>query len=206
MTSRKLLPPGSRPPLGSPGGGGFSVYLAMIAVSIFEGMILTMLTSTYAETMGLMSDVFLCEQPMVGRLFCVIDDEMTISDLLAFVLAVFSISVPLVIWHEVIEQRIIEEPGAWFAIPSNRVIAAVSLALLALVCALEAVNIYTLIARQVAGGPFQTVDPNPLIDFLANNRGLGIFVALLVTVVNIVVALLTVRATHALKKSLKGEL
>ena len=165
---------------------------------------LIMLFGVYSETMGMLSDVYLCDLPGVGGIFCAIDEEMTVSHLLAFLLAVFSVAIPMAIWSEVITLRIYEDPQAWLIKPTNRVFALIALGIYAIVFALETVNLYTLIARESIGGPFMTTNANPLMEFLAANQGLGIFVAALVAIVNTVLALLTVRAAHTLIDARKG--
>lgn len=178
--------------------------VGLLLVGALEACMGIMLYGAYSETMGMMSDVYLCDLPAIGGIFCSLDDEMTVSHLLAFLLAVFSIVVPMGIWSEVIKQRIYEDPQSWLTKPTNRAYAIIALALYALVFALETVNLYTLIARESIGGPFATNDTNALMSFLADNQGLGIFVAALVAVVNTVLALLTVRAAYTLKETMKG--
>jgi|GEM_PF-2822735 len=68
----------------------------------------------------MMSDVYLCDLPAVGNIFCALDDEMTVSHLLAFLLAVFSIAVPIGIWSIIISEKIYEDPQAWLVKPTNR--------------------------------------------------------------------------------------
>ena len=192
-----------------PGGSGLSLLalLGFILATALELLMLVLLFGTYAETMGMLSDVFLCDQPAIGRLFCVIDNEMTVSHLLALMLAIFSVAMPMVVWNEVIGQKIMDDPQLWISKPANRILAGIGLALLLLVFTLETVNIYTLIAREQIGGPFQTAQaPNQLMEFLAANQGLGIVVAGLVAVVNAALGFLAVRAAHSLKASLYGGL
>lgn len=182
--------PGDGPRIGA--------ILVVAMCCALEGGMLILLYGTYSETMGMMSDVYLCDLPGIGRAFCAIDDEMTVSHLLALLLAIFSIAVQLAIWSEFLRQRIYEDPQGWFAVPTNKVYAAIALGLFGIIFALETVNLYTLIARETIGGPFMSTDMNPLMEFLAANQGLGIFVAILVALVNAVLALLTVRTVHAL--------
>ncbi|AJE47968.1 hypothetical protein SAMN05443573_102243 [Celeribacter indicus] len=160
---------------------------------------LVLLASTYTETMGLISGQYLCDLPGFGGLFCVIDEDMTVSHLLAFLLAVFSVAVPMMIWSAVLDENIHEDPRAWLASPMNRVKAGMAGIVYGAVIALEVVNLYTLIAQETAPNPFGgSQDASPMMDFLAQNQGLGIFVALLIALVNTVLALLTVRASRSL--------
>lgn len=180
----------------------WGAIVVLVFTATLEGSMLIMLFGAYSETMGMMSDVYLCDLPAVGKIFCALDDEMTVSHLLAFLLAVFSIAVPIGIWSIIISEKIYEDPQAWLVKPTNRAYAIIAVMLYALVFILETVNLYTLIARETIGGPFNTQAANPLMSFLADNQGLGIFVAALVAVVNTVLALMTVRAVHSLKNSL----
>lgn len=205
------MPPRKTFTSSSPGflpGGGFPFLplLGFALAMVLKLLMLAVLFGTYAETMGMLSDVFLCDLPGIGRMFCAIDDEMTVSHLLALMLAIFSIAVPMMIWNEVLSQNIFADPQSWICKPGNRVLAGIALAMMALVFGLETVNIYTLIARaQMGGGPFQTVQQgNQLMDFLAANQGLGVFVAGLVAVVNAALGFLAVRAAHKLKAALSG--
>ena len=200
----KYKPDFTMPDAGPPGAFPVGAALALAGTVLLEAAMLIMLYGAYSETMGMMSDVYLCDLPGAGKLFCGIDEEMTVSHLLAFLLAVFSIAVPIAIWAEVFSRRILDDPQAWFSKPTNRAYAMIALAVYGLVFALETVNLYTLIARESAGGPFMTTVANPLMEFLSRNQGLGIFVAGLVAVVNTVLAFLTVRAAHSLKHALGG--
>ncbi|WP_172332132.1 hypothetical protein [Mangrovicoccus sp. HB161399] len=184
-----------------PGGGGprFKQIAVFVLVASLELSILVLLASTYTETMGLISGQYLCDLPGFGGLFCFIDEDMTVSHLLAFLLAVFSVAVPMMIWSAVLEEGIHEDPRAWLANPMNRVKAGMAGLVYAAVIALEVVNLYTLIAQQTGPNPFgDKQDASPMMDFLAQNQGLGIFVALLFALVNTVLALLTVRASRSL--------
>ncbi|MBN9889379.1 hypothetical protein [Salipiger abyssi] len=186
-----------------PGGGvpNFKAVAGFVLAVLLELSMLILLASTYTETMGLASNQYLCDLPGAGGLFCIIDEDMTVSHLLAYLLAVFSISVPIMIWSAVLDEDIHEDPRSWLASPMNRVKAGVAGLVYAAVVALEATNLYTLIAQQSAPGPWaKPQDASPMMDFLAQNQGLGIFVALLIVLVNAVLALLTVRATRSLTK------
>ncbi len=202
MTSRRKpvarLNPGfpqNRPPIGE--------ALGLFVLGLIDLLMLGVLFGTYAETMGMLSDVYLCDLPLMGAPFCALDEEMTVSHLLALLLAIFSIAVPIAIWNEMFRQNIFDDPQGWIAKPANRIYAAIALSVYALVVLLEVVNLYTLIAQQSTGGPFITHDQPPLMAFLAQNQGLGVFVAGLVAVVNTVLAFLTVRAARSLKQSME---
>lgn len=194
---RPNLPPQAYMPGG--GGPGPKALAGFTLAVLLELSMLVLLASTYTETMGLASNQYLCDLPGAGGLFCALDEDMTVSHLLAFLLAVFSVAVPIMIWSAVLDENIHEDPRSWLASPMNRVKAGMAGVVYAAVIALEVVNLYTLIAQQSAPNPFGVShDQAPMMDFLAQNQGLGVFVALLIALVNTVLALLTVRATRAL--------
>lgn len=187
-------PPGEDPSIGK--------YIALGFLILIELAMATVLFGTYSETMGYASDLYLCDLPGPGRLFCHIDEDMTVTHLLAFLLAIFSIAVPMAIFNEAFRQGVFDDPQGWWARPTNRVYAGIALGVFALVFALETVNIYTLIAQQSMSSVFaSTAQTSALMDLLANNQGLGVFIAALVAVVNAVLGLLTVRAARALNPS-----
>lgn len=197
----KNLRPNLPPEAYLPGGSGLRIKAVAVfgLTALLEFSMLVMLASTYAETMGLASKQYLCDLPGVGTLFCIIDEDMTVSHLLAYLLATFSVAVPIMIWSAVLDENIHEDPRGWLASPMNRVKAGVAGIVYASVIALEVVNLFTLIAQETAPGPFPgPQDQAPMMDFLAQNQGLGIFVALLIAMVNTVLALLTVRASRNL--------
>lgn len=204
MTKPKLLPPGLSP---HDGGGGprFGQYLILTGLIIVELAMLTLFGTTFSETMALMGDVYLCDQPVIGALFCAIDEDMTATHLLAWLLAIFCIAVPMAIWNEVFKQNVLADPGLWLSNPTNRVYAIIFAILLVLIVALEAANIYPLVARQSIGGPFQSTDEtSAIMELLANNQLLGGFVAILVAIMNTALAFLTIKIAHDIKNSMKG--
>jgi len=175
--------------------------MAMAAGCIFiELAMLILFMGTYLETLGLMSHAYLSELPLIGGLFGWLDPEMTISHLLAFLLAIFSVAVPLFIWSVVLDQKVYENPQGWISDPTNRVYAILAAIVYGLVFALETVNLYTLIAQNsmAAAGPFPASAQSPIMEMLAGNQGLGVFIAVLIAVVNTLVALLTVITAKAL--------
>ncbi|MEM9146743.1 MAG: hypothetical protein AAGC57_11125 [Pseudomonadota bacterium] len=67
------------------------------------------------------------------------------------------------------------------------------------------VNLYTLIAQASVGGfGMASGTASALTQFLAENQGLGVFVAVLFAVVNTVVALMTVIAMNTINDMRKG--
>lgn len=193
------------------GGGGNSRppnpadYIKLGAVLFLEGAMLTLFLGAFSETMGFASNVLLSELPGVGKLFAIIDEDATVSHLLAFLLAVFSVAVPIMIWSVVLAEKVYLDHQRWLANPVNRVRAIVALALYATVFLLEVVNFYTLIAQQSAGNPFAAVtDLDPLTRFIAQNKVLGIFVSVLIAVVNLFLGLLTVVTAQSISQHKKG--
>lgn len=176
-----------------------------VAVVFVEAAMLTLMYGVFSETMGLASNVYLSELPGIGKLFGLIDEEATVSHLLAFLLAVFSVAVPIMIWSVVLAEKVHLDHQAWLANPVNRVRAIVGLSLYGAVFLLEVLNLYTLIAQQSAANPFGAVqDLDPLMAFLAQNKALGVFISILIALVNLVLGLLTVTTAHNLTQNRKG--
>lgn len=174
---------------------------------LMEGSMGVLFYGVFSETMGLASNIYLCDLPGIGRPFCALDENASVSHLLAFLLAVFSISVPMMIWATIIRERIDIDPRAWLARPINRMRAGLALSVYGAVVLLEVVNLYTMIAQQTVGNPFGAAvggGHSTLTTFLAENQGLAIFVAILIAKVNVVLALITVRTSLALKSVMRG--
>lgn len=176
-------------------------WLGLAFAGLLEGAMLLLFFGVFTETMGLASEQFLSELPGIGGLFEIIDEDATVSHLLAFLLAVFSVAVPLMIWNTFLEEKVHLNPQQWLSDPVNRVKAILAGIVYGAVVLLEVVNLYTLIARETATGPFASAAPtDALTEFLADNQALGIFVALLIALVNTVLALITVRTAHSMKR------
>jgi hypothetical protein len=177
----------------------------LVGVLLVEASMLTLMYGVFSETMGLASNVYLSELPGIGKLFGLIDEEATVSHLLAFLLAVFSVAVPIMIWSVVLDEKVHLDHQAWLANPVNRMRAIFGLSLYGAVFLLEVLNLYTLIAQQAASNPFGGVqDLDPLMAFLAQNKALGVFISILIAVVNLVLGLMTVLATHNVTRQRKG--
>jgi hypothetical protein len=209
-STTKLLPSGSSFTQAAPEKrSGQRSWLGLAGfgfAALLEDAMLLLLFGVFTETMGLASDQYLSELPVVGPLFEMIDEDATVSHLLAFLLAVFSVAVPLTIWNTVLEEEIHLNPKLWLVPPMHRVKAVLGLSVYAVVVLLEVVNLYSLIAKQTAPSAFGPAhEPDALTAFLADNQGLGIVIALLIALVNTVLALITVRAARALHTSDKGE-
>lgn len=180
--------------------------IGLAVTGLLELLMLLLFYGTYNETLGLMPGLYLCDLPGAGAIACQLTPDMTVSNLLAFLLAVFSIAVPIVIWGAVLEQRILQETGAWLDSPGNRVWLVLGILVYALVFALETVNLYTLIAQHSSGpGVFATTqEPNAMMDMLSQNKALGVFVAAMIAVVNAVLAFIAVRSARNLKRAIRS--
>jgi hypothetical protein len=182
-----------------------TTFFWFLAALVLELAMLTLFYATYSETMGMMSDVYLCDLPGAGMFFCEFDDEMTVSHLLSFLLAVFSIIVPIAIWSQVLGQKIFDDLGGWLSNPANRVWTIIALAVYGLVFLLETVNLYMLIARASVQGPFALPGAaSPMTTLLAQNKGLGVFVAVMIATVNAVLAFVAVSAARNVKRAIGG--
>ena len=162
-----------------PGGDGGRPPMRFLAFMGFclELMMGTLFYGIYTDTIGLMSNVYLSELPGIGQLFGLIDEEMTVSHLLAAMLAFFSCAVPVYIWSVILNEKIYEEPRAWLSKPLNQIKAGFMLFIFVLVFALEVTNQYTLIAQHKNAGPLPTGDDGDLSDARSEalQRGRGGF-------------------------------
>jgi hypothetical protein len=176
-------------------------WLGLLGAMALEFSMLLLFFGVFTETMGLASEQYLSELPVMGGVFEMIDEDATVSHLLAFLLAVFSVAVPIMIWNVVLNEGVHLDVRQWLRAPMNRVKAALAGVVYAAVVLLEVVNLYTLIAKETTAGPFASNAPDgALTAILADNQGLGVFVALLIALVNTVLALITVLAAHAVKR------
>lgn len=159
--------------------------------------------ATYTETIGLMSDFYLIDLPLIGPIVGVIDEEISAAHLLCMALAFFSVATPLYLWSLIIKERIYENPQEWLSHPQNQVYAVAALMVFAMVFLVEAVNLYALIAREAVPNPFVTKQSTEMMEYLSANRGMGVFVSILIAVINAVIALLTAKSMHELKTAWK---
>lgn len=178
-------------------------FAAMAVFGFFvtlDGGMWTMFYAVYTETIGLMNETYLSELPVIGPVFDAIDPDANASHIISMLLATFSVGTPIFIWAEVYRQKILDDPQEWFSHPQNQIIATFAGLILILVIGLEVVNLYTLVARELAPSGFgiQT-EQSGVMAFLAENKGLAIGVSAVIAVINIVLALFTTRAFRNLK-------
>tara|TARA_R110001599_G_scaffold353823_1_gene599127 strand:+ start:691 stop:1284 length:594 start_codon:yes stop_codon:yes gene_type:complete len=186
---------GMRPP-------SFGSLAAMGFCLLLESAMFVMFYAVYTETIGLMSDTYLSELPVVGALFAYIDPDANASHIISLLLATFSVSTPLFLWSEIFRQKILDDPQEWFSHPSNQIIASFAGLILFLVLGLEVVNLYTLVARETMPSGFGvSTDDSGLMAYLAQNKGMAIGISAVVAVINIVLALFTTRAMRGLKST-----
>ena len=176
-----------------------SVAGAALCIGL-ESAMWTTFYAVYAETIQIMDQTYLSELPVVGSAFSALDPDANASHIIAMLLATFSVGTPIFLWAEIFRQKILDDPQEWFSHPQNQIIAGFAALVLVLVIALEVVNLYTLIAREVSSGGFvATTDAGGLMTFLAANKGMAIGVSAVIAVINIILALFSVRALRALK-------
>ncbi|MBV1952636.1 MAG: hypothetical protein KUG64_10645 [Cycloclasticus sp.] len=180
----------------------FSSVLTILFCITLEISMFTMFYAVYTETIGLMSDTYLNELPVIGAMFSAIDPDANASHIISMLLATFSVATPIFIWSEVFRQRILDDPQEWFSHPQNQIIAGLAGVILLLVIGLEVVNLYTLVARETMPSGFvvQTQDKG-LMGYLAENKGMAIGISLVVAVINIVLALFTTRSIQNIKST-----
>ncbi|PJB70252.1 MAG: hypothetical protein CO093_08555 [Alphaproteobacteria bacterium CG_4_9_14_3_um_filter_47_13] len=190
----------------SPQGGGtpFKYLSAFIGCLILEFLVWVLFYGVYTDTIGILSDVYLSELAGIGFIFSLIDDEMTVSHLLAGILAFFSCATPIYIWNTILQNNIHHDPQAWLSKPLNQIYAVLAAFLFILVFAVEVVNLYTLIAQSENTSPFyNTGTTSAFMGYLAQNKGLGIFVSFLMAIINAVIALITAKTAHQFKQAWK---
>lgn len=169
----------------------------LVQCLLLEFFIWVLFYGVYTETIGLLSDVYLSELSGVGFLFGLVDEDMTVSHLLAGILAFFSVGTPVYIWSAILKYRIHENLQAWLSKPVNQIYALLAGFVFLLVFGVEIVNLYTLIAQSEASGPLPgTGHTGELMTFLSQNKGLGIFVSFLMAIINAVIALITAKALY----------
>jgi len=179
---------------------GFSSIGAVIFCIVLEAAMFTMFFALYVETIGLMNGTLLSELPVIGPVFEMLDPDANASHIIAALLSAFSVATPLFIWGEIFQQKIFDDPQEWFAHPQNQIIAVFAALILALVIGLELVNLYTLIAKNATPSGFiQKAPESGLMAYLAENRGMGVFISAIIAVINIVLALFSTRAIRNLK-------
>ncbi|MBT3022034.1 MAG: hypothetical protein KUF77_09700 [Candidatus Thiodiazotropha sp. (ex Lucina aurantia)] len=180
----------------------FASVAAIVVFGTLDVLMGTTFFSVYTETIGLMSDAYLSELPIIGQVFGAVDPDASASHLLSILLAVFSVGTPIFVWSEIFRQNILDDPREWFQHPQHKILACLTGVVLLLVVALECTSLYTLIAREVTPSAsvfVQQEATSGLMAFLSQNKGMGIGVSIAVAVINFVLALLTVRAFRALK-------
>ena len=137
-----------------------------------------MLMSVYSESIGLMTDSYLGDLPLIGSVFMAVDPDATTNDLISLLLAVFSLGTPLFLWSAILNQKILDDPQDWLSYQNNRVVAILAGCVVALVIALECVSLYTLISRDAAAMHEIILAPPPqtsgLMAFLSENKGMGV--------------------------------
>lgn len=178
-----------------------SVVTLLFAIAL-ESAMFVMFYAVYTETIGLMSDNYLSELPVIGGLFAALDPDANASHVISFLLAVFSVATPIFIWSEIFRQKILDDPQEWFSHPSNQIIASFTGLILFLVIGLEVVNLYTLVARETMPSGFVVnTQESGLMSYLAQNKGMAIAISAVVAVINIVLALFTTRSIRSLKSN-----
>lgn len=197
---RDLVPGGD-----DPHGPTLGTYFKMGGCIAAETALAIFFFAMFSETMGGTSNQLLCDLPIVGPVFCAVDENATVSHLLAGLLALFAVSVPIMIAKTTITERVYDDFQGWYAQPLNKIKLIVGGGLFIAVFLLEVLNIYTLIVQQSVVSPFAApASTNDTLRLLAENKGLGVFVAILIAMLNLVVAFMTVSAALTLQSKMKG--
>ena len=164
----------------------------------------TLFYTIYASVIDLMGGTYLAELPILGLLFGWISPDATASHLIAALLAVFSISTPIILFSECLKQEIFSNAQEWFSHAQNKVLAGISISVLLMVIALEVICLRVMIMRQsedqqTTAFGIQQSQQNVVLDTIAQDSGLAIGVSIVIAIVNLLIAFFTIRAFHNLK-------
>lgn len=176
--------------------------LSSITKAIFcfgmECMMFLLFYSVYTETISFMGETYLSELPLLGSVF--MHSDATASNIISIILALFTLLTPIYIWTEIFKHNIFENFRDWISHPSHRITASIALFILALSIGLEILNIYTMIAKEAMpqGGFIQVQAQSGMMSYLAKNKGLAIGVSIMIAIINMTLALFTVRTFSSL--------
>lgn len=185
---------------GMPPPSPVAIVTMVFCIGLEVGMF-TMFFSLYTETIGIMSDTYISELPIIGGVFSALDPDANASHIVALLLAVFSVVTPLFIWAEIFRQKILDDPQEWFSHPQSQIIAGFTGFILILLISLEVVNLYTLVAQESMQSGFVQTQESGLMEYLAQNKGMAIGVSMVIAIINIFLALFSIRSLRNLKSS-----
>ncbi len=174
--------------------------LGFVGCMVLEVSVWLMLFSVFVENIQFASNSYLYDLPVVGGLFKSMPDTNA-SHLISALMALFCVASPIFLWSYIIDQKIMNNFQAWVQYPQHKFYCVFGLILATLVVGIECLNIYELISKQAAEpeGLIQTVEEADLQKWLAENKGMAVAASLILTLVNFILALISVKAFHALK-------
>ena len=88
----------------------FASVATVLFCILLESTMFVMFYAVYTETIGLMSDTYLSELPVIGDAFGYLDPDANASHIISFLLATFSVGTPIFMWSETFRQNILDDP------------------------------------------------------------------------------------------------
>ncbi len=173
--------------------------LGFVGCMVLEASVWLMLFSVFVENIQFASNSYLYDLPVVGGLFKSLPDTNA-SHLISALMALFCVATPICLWSDIIDQKIMSNFQAWVQYPQHKFYLAFGVILAALCILIEALNLYEIISKQAAEPILiQTAEEADLQKWLAENKGMAVAASLILTIVNFILALISVKAFHALK-------
>ncbi len=187
------------------GRNGLMALIAFICCVVLEITIWTTLFSVFTENIRLANTTYLTDLPIVGAIFNSFPDANA-SHLISALMALFCTAVPIMLWSYIEDEKVFANFEAWIQYPQNQFYCAFGVLMALTVIGLEALNLYELISNQAAQpvGFVQTQEEAGLKKWLAENKGMAVAASLILTLINFLLALMSVRTFHNLKKEEKS--
>jgi len=178
----------------------FAAIFTMSLCLILEGALLTVLYSSYTQTLNLMSTTYLSELPLLGSVFSYTQDASA-RDLICFLLAIFSIGVPIIIFKFIDDEKIFADFQDWISHPQNKIVAAIGLSLFAIVIAIEVSTMFNLLSPDTHGR-FVTKTPSTgLTALMEKSTFTAGVISLVIVIVNCALAFATTRVLKNLRNN-----
>lgn len=166
------------------------LVLAILATLVGKFIPFVLLYALYNHSIDLGSDIYLADLPVIGGVIEWIDEDLSAQNLLAMVLAGFSVAIPFFLWMQIFDNEIHKDPGAFFSNPINMVWSLLGLCLYAMVFLLEYYNIHALIAHRELDVLGDVGANEGLMDYLDANRDQASFIAAFTVIINTVFSML----------------
>ncbi len=174
--------------------------VGFVCCFVLEMSVFTTLFSAFVDNIQIANSTYLNDLPLIGAIFPD-TSETSASHLISALMALFCVATPIWLWSWIISEKIMDNPQLWISYPQNQIYAGLAAVLIVLVIGLECLNLYELISKQAAQpeGFVKTAEEASIQKWLAENKGMAVAASLILTLVNFVLALISVKAFHALK-------